>query len=36
MLKSWNEWAEGNYMEPDSINGRSFIDVLGSEIKQIS
>lgn len=36
MLKSWNEWAEGNYMEPDTIHGRSFIDVLGSEIKQIS
>lgn len=35
MLKSWNEWAEGNYMEPDTINGRRYIDVLGIEIKHI-
>lgn len=34
MLKSWNEWAEGNYMEPDELNGKGFIDVLGEEIKK--
>ena len=28
LLKSWNEWAEGNYMEPDEINGRGFIGAL--------
>ena len=27
-LKSWNEWGEGNYMEPDISNGRGFIDAL--------
>lgn len=27
-LKSWNEWGEGNYMEPDLSNGRGFIDAL--------
>lgn len=32
MLKSWNEWAEGNYMEPDTLNGRGFIDALASAI----
>lgn len=29
MLKSWNEWGEGNYMEPDARWGRQYIDVLG-------
>jgi hypothetical protein len=28
MLKSWNEWAEGNYMEPDIRFGRGYIDAL--------
>ncbi len=27
-LKSWNEWAEGNYMEPDLKFGRGYIDAL--------
>ena len=27
-LKSWNEWAEGNYIEPDSIFGRRYLEVL--------
>lgn len=34
LLKSWNEWAEGNYMEPDLINGKSYLDVLGKVIKE--
>lgn len=28
ILKSWNEWAEGNYMEPDMTHGRGYIDAL--------
>lgn len=28
MLKSWNEWAEGNYMEPDLKFGRGYINAL--------
>lgn len=27
-LKSWNEWAEGNYMEPDLKFGHGYLDVL--------
>lgn len=27
-LKSWNEWGEGNYMEPDLRNGRMLVDAL--------
>lgn len=28
ILKSWNEWGEGNYMEPDREWGRGYIDAL--------
>lgn len=31
-LKSWNEWGEGNYMEPDIKYGKGFIKVLKEEI----
>ena len=27
-LKSWNEWGEANYMEPDIRWGRSYLDAL--------
>ena len=27
-LKSWNEWGEGNYMEPDLKYGKGFIESL--------
>lgn len=27
-LKSWNEWAEGNYMEPDLKFGKGYIQAL--------
>lgn len=29
MLKSWNEWGEGNYMEPDLKFGKINIELLG-------
>lgn len=32
MLKSWNEWGESNYMEPDRKFGSALLDVLKEEI----
>lgn len=31
-LKSWNEWGEGNYMEPDLKYGKGYIEVLHDEL----
>ena len=33
-LKSWNEWGEGNYMEPDLKFGKEYINSLGSAISE--
>lgn len=35
-IKSWNEWAEGNYMEPDARWGRAYLDALGRELQRKS
>lgn len=35
MLKSWNEWAEGNYMEPDIIYGKGYIEALKKAIDEV-
>lgn len=32
-LKSWNEWGEGNYMEPDLKFGKQYINVMGKLIQ---
>lgn len=32
-LRSWNEWAEGNYMEPDLKFGHGYLDALAEAIK---
>jgi hypothetical protein len=32
-VKSWNEWAEGNYLEPDLEHGHGFLRVLDEELR---
>jgi len=32
-LKSWNEWAEGNYMEPDIEWGTQYLEALRKVVK---
>ena len=32
-LRSWNEWAEGNYMEPDLKFGHGYLNALRDALK---
>lgn len=34
-LKSWNEWGEGNYMEPDLRYGHGYLDALKSAFEEM-
>jgi len=33
-LKSWNEWGEGNYMEPDTRYGKGMIKALAEAVRK--
>ena len=32
VIKSWNEWAEGNYLEPDAEFGLGRLEALRTEL----
>jgi hypothetical protein len=32
-IKSWNEWAEGNHMEPDLVHGHGYLQALKAELE---
>lgn len=32
-IKSWNEWAEGNYIEPDLKYGKQYLEMISKMIK---
>ena len=33
-IKAWNEWGEGNYLEPDMRHGKKFIEELSESLKK--
>jgi hypothetical protein len=35
MIKSWNEWAEGNYLEPDDEFGRGRLEALAAALAAV-
>lgn len=35
ILRAWNEWGEGNYMEPDLKYGKKFIETLGNKMSRL-
>lgn len=35
-LRSWNEWGEGNYMEPDQRFGHGYIDALSEALAGVN
>lgn len=34
ILKSWNEWAEANYIEPDIVFGDKYLTILREELSE--
>ena len=36
LINSWNEWAEGNYLEPDMKNGFKYLEALKSVVDQVN
>ena len=34
-IKAWNEWGEGNYLEPDLKYGTQFLDVIRDVLEKV-
>lgn len=34
-IKSWNEWAEGNHLEPDQKHGNGYLEAIRSELDSL-
>jgi hypothetical protein len=34
-INCWNEWTEGSYLEPDTINGLAYLEAIKSVFKEI-
>ena len=32
MIKSWNEWGEGNYLEPDLVHGYEYLEAIKRQL----
>ena len=35
LLTAWNEWGEGAYLEPDTINGYSYLEALKKAVQKV-
>ena len=35
VIKSWNEWGEGNYLEPDERYGMGYLEAMKRVIQRI-
>lgn len=34
-IKSWNEWAEGNHLEPDLKYGKAYLEIIRNELESL-
>jgi hypothetical protein len=34
IIKSWNEWGEGNYLEPDLRYGRKYLEAIRDSLQE--